>query len=73
MTTFEEVAKHVSGLKAVAVPKDKAAAQASLCAIYAGVRPILSFIVNIPFLPQTWRNLLGGLITTVDLICQGQP
>ncbi len=74
-STGEEMHQHADNLPPHVAemlanpPKDKAQALLSLCPLYQSARPLLASLATLFFIPQKLKDLIGGLITVLDLLC----
>jgi hypothetical protein len=77
--SFEEIDGLVRGLNVAETDKrlsSMAAAQASpadvigqICPIYRVIRPILQGILLLPFIPESWKQVIRTFIRLMDLVC----
>lgn len=76
--TFEEVDAHfkhadmsifVQDKAAVAAVPNPAVILAKACAAYKLIRPFLALVLNVPFLPSTWKTAIKGFMTLMNSIC----
>lgn len=68
MKSFEDVDKHVSSLPPLPTIDPKNAA-AQLCVYYKAVKPILEMVINFPFFPASWKNVVSGFTSVLNVMC----
>lgn len=77
--TFEEVDKHIQSadLKAFEVggkhhltaAPPGIAIPVQVCAAYKIIKPILQLLLNVPFIPQTWKNAIRTFMQVLNVFC----
>lgn len=84
--TFNDVNAHVDGVdiseleqggKLALAPEDfltaePAPALGKVCGVYQKVRPILSMVVVLWFIPAKWRDIVRVFMQNMDLFCPPQ-
>ena len=65
--TFDQANAHVESLKNKPKSPIKTGDTASeIVAAYVAVKPLLQYIVGIPFMPSSWGSLITGFMATCD-------
>jgi hypothetical protein len=77
--TFEQVDKLIQKADLSALqPRPRATARAAadptaviaqVCAAYKVIRPILGLLVNTPFIPKKWKDVVKGFMRVMDALC----
>jgi len=68
--TFEEVDQHVNVCPNLVEPKTLEEVNAvQLCTYYATVKPVLTILVSLPFLPAKWKTTLTNFVAAMNLVC----
>lgn len=75
--SFDEIDSLVRGLDLSAtdaqVSRMAAASPADvigqICPIYRVIRPILQGILALPFIPESWKQVIRTFIKLLDLVC----
>jgi hypothetical protein len=68
--TFNEINRHVESMsvKNAATATGQADAQ-DICTVYAGIRPILVAVGDMPLLPDAWKEGVKSFIKLLDSFC----
>lgn len=78
--SFEEIDRQIQGLDLSAAEGRLSSLKASaspvdvisqVCPIYRAVRPILQGLLNLPFIPERWKQAIRTFIRLMDMVCPG--